>query len=90
MRLKDELGVSCYPFIKKIATKGWGTRDGTFSWSMKVLDGSVLEHEICSFEPAIMFVSRRYKLSIRPYNGFTVVSADLKENKNGNGTYQKD
>lgn len=78
MRLKDELDISCYPFVEKIATKGWDTRGGTFSWSMRVLDGSVLEHELCSFEPASMFISKKYSISVGPYNGFTVVSADTK------------
>ena len=76
IRLKDELGVVCYPFIEKIATKGWSTNGGTFSWSMQRLDCGEVERDISSFEPTSMFVSKRYKLSVGSYNGFTVVGAD--------------
>lgn len=76
LRLKNELGVTCYPFIEKVATRGWGTDGGTFSWSMRILSNSAIEQEICSLEPASMFINKKYKLTIGPYNGFTVVSAE--------------
>lgn len=81
VHLKDELGIPCYPMVEKIATKGWSTSGGTFSWSIRRLDCGDYERELCSFEPTLMFIDRKYKLSIGPYNGFMVISADRIQEK---------
>lgn len=61
--------------IEKIATKGWSTSDGTFSWSIRVLTDRI-NNELYSFEPVSMLSSKKYVLSVGEYNTFTVISAD--------------
>ena len=75
LRIKRELDISCYPMIEKIATKGWSTSDGTFSWSIRVLTDRI-NNELYSFEPVSMLLSKKYVLSVGEYNTFTVISAD--------------
>lgn len=77
-RIKRELEVSCYPYIDKIATKGWSTSGGTFSFGMTVLYGSV-DREIYSFEPVKLYLRKNTELNIGPYNGFAeIVSVERK------------
>lgn len=73
IRLKEELNITCYPFINKIATKGWGTSGGTFSWSM-----SYLKHpgDVNSFDKASALVSRNRNICIDAYHGFDMVSVE--------------
>lgn len=64
-RLKRELRISCYPYIEKIATKGWSTSDGTFSWGMELLNSSIeIDREIFSFEPARLYIKKNSELNI--------------------------
>ena len=71
-RIKQELKIPCYPFIEKIATKGWSTSDGTFSWGMTLLNGCV-EKELYSFEPVKLYLRKNTELNIGSYNGFAQV-----------------
>lgn len=75
IRIKQELNISCYPLIEKIATKGWSTSDGTFSWSIPTLEQG-FNNELCSFEPASMFLKKNMIWSIGQHNTFTVISVD--------------
>ena len=68
-RIKQELKISCYPFIEKIATKGWSTSDGTFSWGMTLLNGCV-EKELYSFEPVKLYLRKNKDLIIGDLNEF--------------------
>lgn len=77
-RVKSELNEPCYPFIDKIATKGWSTRGGTFSWCIKRLKGNA-ESEICSFDAASMVSCKKYKLYINTYNCFLMLTAENEE-----------
>lgn len=75
IRIKQELNISCYPLIEKIATKGWSTSDGTFSWSIPTLEQG-FNNELCSFEPVSMFLKKNMIWSIGQHNTFTVISVD--------------
>lgn len=76
-RIKNELGISCYPYIEKIATKSWSTRDGTFAWCMKTLESSDFPKEIYSFENAREYLLKKNSISNGSYMSFVnVVSVD--------------
>lgn len=75
IRIKQELNISCYPLIEKIAIKGWSTSDGTFSWSIPTLEQG-FNNELCSFEPVSMFLKKNMIWSIGQHNTFTVISVD--------------
>ena len=81
-RIKDELGISCYPVIEKIATKGWSTSDGTFAWSMRKLMSGSFQADIHSFEPVREYRIKDSVLNIGEYNSFSVVSVERKNKVN--------
>lgn len=81
VRLKKECGISCFPFVEKIATKGWPTAGGTFSWSMRILEGDI-EKEIFSFEPTTDVINKKYNIFIDNYRDNMVINTEKKEGDN--------
>lgn len=76
-RIKKELGISCYPYIEKIATKSWSTSGGTFAWCMKLLVPNDIHNEIYSYKPAKEYLLKNTVISIGECNGFNgVLSVD--------------
>jgi len=59
-----------FPFIEKLATKGWSTSDGTYSFSMPILVSKgtdideYIENEIYSFGPIEKLVSNKNTIDI--------------------------
>ena len=68
-----------FPFIEKLATKGWPTSDGTYSFSMPILLNTgkyideYLENEIYSFGPIDRLVSKKNRLDIYGLKGDLIV-----------------
>ena len=52
-----------FPYIKKIATKGWDTAGGTYSFSMPLLNKSI-DNELCSFGPIDKLIQEGTKLDV--------------------------
>lgn len=75
IRLKKECNISCYPFVEKIATKGWSTSGGTFSWSMRILEGDT-EKEIFSFEPTANIINKKYNIFIDNYRDSMIINTE--------------
>jgi hypothetical protein len=59
----SECDTKTFPYIKKIATKGWDTAGGTYSFSMPVLNTSI-DNEICSFGPIASLLRKDAKLEV--------------------------
>lgn len=57
-------GYKTFPYIEKLATKGWSTSGGTYSFSMPLLDSSVTSSEIFSFGPIEKLVKKDAVLDI--------------------------
>lgn len=77
IRIKKELNISCYPYIEKIATKGWSRSDGTFSWGIRILNANYLNEELYSFDPVKQVLSKKYKLEVGPYlRNFLLLSTE--------------
>ena len=53
-----------FPYIEKLATRGWSTSGGTYSFSMPLLDSSVTSSEIFSFGPIEKLVKKDAVLDI--------------------------
>ena len=68
-----------FPFIEKVATKGWDTKGGTYSFSMPILvnTGTYIDeyiyNEIYSFGPIDKLVSKKTKLDIYVLKGDSIV-----------------
>lgn len=71
--------IRVFPFIEKLATKGWPTSDGTYSFSMPILLNTgkyideYLENEIYSFGPIDRLVSKKNRLDIYGLKGDLIV-----------------
>ncbi len=69
LKLANE-GVNTFPFIEKLATRGWGTAGGTYSFSMPLLTDSVIQRDIFSFGPIDKLVKKDTVLDIgNSYHG---------------------
>ena len=68
-----------FPFIEKLATKGWPTSDGTYSFSMPILISSgkdideYIENEIYSFGPIEKLVSKKNTIDIYGLKGDLII-----------------
>ena len=63
-------GVNTFPLIEKLATKGWSTADGTYSFSMPLLTDSVNQRDIFSFGPIDKLIRKDTVLDIgNSYHG---------------------
>lgn len=60
----SECGYKTFPYIEKIATKGWDTSGGTYSFSIPMLIGMGLNNDICSFGPIERLVASNAKLDV--------------------------
>jgi hypothetical protein len=63
-----QFGYLTFPYIEKIATKGWSTSGGTYSFSIKTL--SDVGKELFSYEPANLIVKNGTRISV-DYNEHT-------------------
>lgn len=75
---KDK-NIRVFPFIEKLATKGWPTSDGTYSFSMPILISNgndideYIENEIYSFGPIDKLVSKKNKIDIYGLKGDLII-----------------
>ena len=71
--------IRVFPFIEKLATKGWPTSDGTYSFSMPILISSgkdideYIENEIYSFGPIEKLVSKKNTIDIYGLKGDLII-----------------
>lgn len=64
LKLADE-GCHTFPYIEKLATKGWSTSDGTYSFSMPLLEGTgAWQKDIFSFGPIEKLIKKDTILDI--------------------------
>ena len=79
LRLEEVDIIRVFPFIEKIATKGWDTKGGTYSFSMPILISNgnnidnYIENEIYSFGPIDKLVSKKNNLNIYGLNGDLII-----------------
>lgn len=75
---KDK-SIRVFPFIEKLATKGWPTSDGTYSFSMPILVSTgtdideYIENEIYSFGPIEKLVSKKNTIDIYGLSGDLII-----------------
>ena len=71
--------IRVFPFIEKLATKGWPTSDGTYSFSMPILVSKgtdideYIENEMYSFGPIEKLVSNKNTIDIYGLKGDLIV-----------------
>lgn len=71
--------IRVFPFIEKLATKGWPTSDGTYSFSMPILVNTgkyideYIENELYSFGPIEKLVSKKNIIDIYGLKGDLIV-----------------
>lgn len=58
------IGYKTFPYIEKLATKGWDTAGGTYSFSMPMLTNGVYNNEIFSFGPIEKLVKEDSQLDV--------------------------
>ena len=63
LRLYKE-GVLTFPLIEKLATKGWDTAGGTYSFAMPLLEDPAFNREIYSFGPIEKLIKKDSILDI--------------------------
>ena len=79
LRIEQVDSIRVFPFIEKIATKGWDTKGGTYSFSMPILVSTgkdideYIENEIYSFGPIDKLVSNKNTLDIYGLNGDLII-----------------
>lgn len=79
LRIEEIDDIRVFPFIEKIATKGWDTKGGTYSFSMPILVSTgkdideYIENEIYSFGPIDKLVSNKNTLDIYGLNGDLII-----------------
>lgn len=86
MKIYDSSGILVFPYIEKLATKGWDTKGGTYSFSMPLLSSTeYLDYSIYSFGPIKDLVSNKTELIIS--NGTTggIVVDFIEKNKSLRG-----
>ena len=75
-------GYKVFPLITKLATKGWSTASGTYSFSMPLLIKSDIESEIFSFGPIAELLKKDNVLDVGvAYNGSLEVDYSTVEKK---------
>lgn len=80
LRIEEaDKSIRVFPFIEKLATKGWPTSDGTYSFSMPILVSTgtdideYIENEIYSFGPIEKLVSRKNEIDIYGLKGDLII-----------------
>jgi hypothetical protein len=64
------LGVKTFPFVEKIATKGWDTSGGTYCFSMPILTNDLTNCSIYSFNNVDILAKSKTKIDVY-YNEHT-------------------
>ena len=79
LRIEEVDNTRVFPFIEKIATKGWDTKGGTYSFSMPILKSNgkdideYIDNEIYSFGPIDKLISNKNKLDIYGLKGDLII-----------------
>ena len=79
LRIEEVENTRVFPFIEKIATKGWDTKGGTYSFSMPILISNgkdideYIDNEIYSFGPIDKLISNKNKLDIYGLKGDLII-----------------
>lgn len=80
LRIEEaDKSIRVFPFIEKLATKGWPTSDGTYSFSMPILVSigtdidEFIENEIYSFGHIDKLISKKNELEIYGLSGDLIV-----------------
>ena len=80
LRIEEtDKSIRVFPFIEKLATKGWPTSDGTYSFSMPILVSTgtdideYIENEIYSFGPIEKLVSKKNTIDIYGLKGDLII-----------------
>ena len=79
LRIEQVDSIRVFPFIEKIATKGWDTKGGTYSFSMPILVSTgkdideYIENEIYSFGPIDKLVSKKNIIEIYGLKGDLII-----------------
>ena len=79
LRIEEVDNTRVFPFIEKIATKGWDTKGGTYSFSMPILISNgkdideYIDNEIYSFGPIYKLISNKNKLDIYGLKGDLII-----------------
>ena len=60
----SKCGYKTFPYIQKLATKGWDTSGGTYSFSMPILTEGLVNSEIFSFGPIENLVKENAELDV--------------------------
>ena len=63
LRLDNE-GILTFPLIEKLATKGWDTAGGTYSFAMPLLEDLAFNREIYSFGPIEKLIKKDSVLDV--------------------------
>ena len=68
LKLYNDTGEKTFPFINKIACKGWSIGEGTFSFSLYLLNNE-FSKEIFSWHRVSDCLLKRYKINTQPVYG---------------------
>jgi hypothetical protein len=71
-------GYKTFPHIEKLATKGWDTAGGTYSFSMPLLTDGVVNNEIFSFGPINELVKESTELDVGYSEATRALEVDYK------------
>jgi hypothetical protein len=63
-------GIKTFPFVEKIATKGWDTSGGTYCFAMPILTNDLVNCKIYSFNSADLLAKSKSEISVY-YNEHT-------------------
>lgn len=74
----SKLGYKTFPYIEKLATKGWDTAGGTYSFSMPLLTSGLVNNEIFSFGPIDKLVKENAELDVGYSQSTKALEVDYK------------
>jgi hypothetical protein len=61
-KIYEQLGLITFPFIQRVASRGWDTSGGTWAWSMKTVSGGICVNDIGSCDPVEYLLRKTVKL----------------------------
>jgi hypothetical protein len=71
-------GYKTFPYIQQLATKGWGTDGGSYSFSMPLLTDDMVNREIFCFGPIENLVKKNAQLDVGYSEHRRVLEVDYK------------
>jgi hypothetical protein len=81
-KIYEQLGIITFPFIHRVACRGWDTAGGTWAWAMDTVSGGQHMGDIGSGDPVKYLLRKKVKLyRVEGYNSNGEIGGEISLNK---------